>query len=300
MASTKNPLHRLFGIHAPKHGDSSHDERDSNVNLQLISLGLPRTGTTSLQEALIKLGFGPCHGGVELLRSPAQTARYHDIYTRLIAHKTQAGDPDLNAQIHKSMQGFRSSTDTPLAFLVAETIAAYPNAKFILTVRPDGPKGWWTSIWNTSSWHWRTDWLRTVFRTLIYPVSFLRRVDDKVLLIREICLQRYGCWDEGTYERHNALVRALVPPERLLEFDVRQGWGPLCGFLGVEIPEGVEFPRLNERESMVSLYLGFMLFGGFVWCCYAVFVGGAVAVAVWPGLLERAVEGVRGWMVGVW
>ncbi|KAK4497337.1 hypothetical protein PRZ48_011788 [Zasmidium cellare] len=299
MSSTKNPLHRLFGIHAPAHGDHSHDERDSNVNLQVISLGLSRTGTTSLQEALVKLGFGPCHAGVELLRSPIQAARYHDIYTRIIAGKTKAGDADLNGNIRGSMQGYRSSTDTPLAFLVPETVAAYPDAKFILTVRPDGPKGWWTSIWNTSAWHWRKDWLRTVFRSLIYPVSFLRRVDDKVQLLREICLQRYGCWDEGTYEKHNAYVRKLVPPGQLLEFDVREEWGPLCGFLGVETPRE-EFPRLNEKESMQSLYLGFMMFGGFVWCCYGVLVGGAVAVAIWPGLPGRGVDVVWGWAGGSW
>lgn len=299
MASSKNPLHRLFGVDVPKHGDQSNAVRDPNVNLQVISLGLSRTGTTSLQEALIRLGFGPCHGGVDLFRSPAQTALYHNIYTGIIAGKVTAGDPSLNNQIRKSMQGYRSLTDTPICYLVPETVAAYPNAKYILTVRPDGPKGWWASVWAASAWHWRTDWFRTLFRVLIFPVSFLRRTDDKVLLIRELYLQRYGCWDERTYEKHNADVRRVVPKGQLLEFDVRQGWGPLCEFLGVDIPQGEEFPRLNEAESMQNLYVGFMMFGAFVWCSYGVAVGAAVALAVWPGALERVMDGVKGLVGGL-
>lgn len=295
MASTKNPLHRLFGVDVAYHGDQSDVKRDEKANLGVISLGLSRTGTTSLQEALIKLGFGPCHGGVDLFRSPEQTALYHDIYSRIIAGKSKAGDADLNAQIRNSMKGYRSVTDTPIAFLVPETIAAYPNAKFILTVRPNGPEGWWKSIWNVSAWHWRTDWLRTMFRTLIWPVSFLRKTDDGVLLIRDLYLKRYGCWDERTYEKHNAHVRQLVPKGQLLEFDVRQGWQPLCDFLGVEVPDE-NFPRLNEAESMQALYVGFMMFGAFTWAAYAGMAVGAVGLAIYPDVAMRAFNGARGWL----
>ena len=38
------------------------------------------------------------------------------------------------------------------------------------------------------------------------------------------------------FEKHNALVKATVPAERLLVFDVREGWQPLCDFLGVPVP----------------------------------------------------------------
>ena len=57
------------------------------------------------------------------------------------------------------------------------------------------------------------------------------------------------------FERHNEEVQRRVPPERLLVFDVREGWAPLCEFLGVEVPEE-PFPRLNEARKMRRRLLG--------------------------------------------
>jgi hypothetical protein len=41
----------------------------------------------------------------------------------------------------------------------------------------------------------------------------------------------------------------LVPSEKLLEFNVKEGWGPLCSFLGKRVPEGRLFPRQNDAEQ---------------------------------------------------
>ena len=51
------------------------------------------------------------------------------------------------------------------------------------------------------------------------------------------------------FQRRVEEVRATIPAGRLLEFDVRQGWGPLCAFLGREVP-AMEFPHVNDRESL--------------------------------------------------
>ncbi|MFC6929357.1 sulfotransferase family protein [Actinomadura yumaensis] len=50
------------------------------------------------------------------------------------------------------------------------------------------------------------------------------------------------------FERHNAEVRAAIPAERLLVFDVREGWAPLCAFLDVPVPDE-PFPRVNDRAE---------------------------------------------------
>jgi hypothetical protein len=50
------------------------------------------------------------------------------------------------------------------------------------------------------------------------------------------------------FERHIDEVKAAIPPERLLVLDVAEGWGPLCAFLGVPVPDE-PFPRVNEREE---------------------------------------------------
>ena len=57
------------------------------------------------------------------------------------------------------------------------------------------------------------------------------------------------------FGRHNEAVRRRVSPERLLVFDVREGWAPLCDFLDVEVPDG-PFPRLNEAREMRRRLLG--------------------------------------------
>lgn len=79
------------------------------------------------------------------------------------------------------------------------------------------------------------------------------------------------------YEEHNARVRALVPKERLLEFHPRDGWGPLCGFLGKDVPEG-EFPKFNETRVWREIFRS-----GEVWGKVrqvGIYVGGGVAVGV--------------------
>jgi hypothetical protein len=52
----------------------------------------------------------------------------------------------------------------------------------------------------------------------------------------------------ASFDRHNAAVKAALPPARLLVFDVTQGWAPLCTFLDVPIPVR-PFPRMNSTKE---------------------------------------------------
>ena len=56
-------------------------------------------------------------------------------------------------------------------------------------------------------------------------------------------------WLAAQYEAHNAQVKAEVPPDRLLVFNVKEGWGPLCAFLGKEVP-AEPFPFVNESADL--------------------------------------------------
>jgi len=62
------------------------------------------------------------------------------------------------------------------------------------------------------------------------------------------------------YEDHNAKVRAMVPSNRLLDFDVADGWGPLCDFLGLPVPDE-PFPRLNESQDFIKRIRHFDMVG---------------------------------------
>merc|ERR1712224_2716 len=57
-------------------------------------------------------------------------------------------------------------------------------------------------------------------------------------------------WLEEQYRAHNDLVRKTVPDDRLLIFNVKEGWEPLCDFLGKEVPDGVPFPNVNESADL--------------------------------------------------
>lgn len=235
--------------------------------------------------------------GVDLFRDPVRREAFIELDDKLLNRTWQAGDPALSARLRDLMRGYRSSTDNPICFLPDEVYAAFPQAKFILTTRPDGKLGWWKSITEAAGWHSRRDLGRYVFRFLIWPVNFLRRTDDKVQGMQEISRRRYGAWDAEMYDKHKAHVQELVPEAQLLVYDVREGWEPLCRFLEVPVPKE-EFPRLNETGAMRSIYFGMMAFGAFYWTMYA---GGAAAVAYLalnPQLVTSAISTSQDFVLG--
>ena len=288
MSSSKSSIHKAFNLDVGFHGDLTGTNFDPNVNLEVISLGLSRTGTTSLQLALTKLGFGPSHQGVDLFRSVPRTKAFMRVSQNLIARTWKAGDPALTARLHTLMSGYRSSTDVPINTIPEEIYAAYPKAKYILTTRPDGAEGWWTSIQSAASWHSRRDIWRYVFRFLIYPVQFLRVTDDKVQLFIALWTRQYGSYDASMYDKHHQHIKTLIPQDQLLVYDVREGWEPLCKFLEVPVPKDEEYPRLNEAAAMHKIYFGMMAYGAVVWGLYA----GGVCAAGWAVMNP---DTVRSW-----
>jgi hypothetical protein len=53
------------------------------------------------------------------------------------------------------------------------------------------------------------------------------------------------------FREHVAEVQSEIPAHRLLTFDLREGWRPLCAFLGVEVP-GIAFPKTNSSKEFVD------------------------------------------------
>jgi hypothetical protein len=71
---------------------------------------------------------------------------------------------------------------------------------------------------------------------IIWKGTFDGRFEDKAYAI-------------GVFEKHDEEVRRRVPSERLLVYEVKQGWRPPCEFLGVPEPDE-PFPRLNDAAGM--------------------------------------------------
>jgi hypothetical protein len=93
------------------------------------------------------------------------------------------------------------------------------------------------------------------------------------------------------FEEHVREVKERVPPERLLVYKVREGWGALCAFLGVEAPQEEPFPHLNEGEQFPRLMRRAVLSELAPRLGKAAAAAVAVALGVWAlgrGLRRRA------------
>jgi len=71
--------------------------------------------------------------------------------------------------------------------------------------------------------------------TFLFQGAFEGKVHDKKAMIA-----KFNEWNEK--------VKATVPADRLLVYDIKQGWEPLCTFLNIPVPEA-PFPRTNSKDS---------------------------------------------------
>ncbi|MEJ1159135.1 sulfotransferase family protein [Prosthecomicrobium sp. N25] len=198
------------------------------MSLAVIGAGVGRTGTYSLKLALEALGLGPCHHMEEVIKMPE---RQIPLWTRAVH-----GDADWGA----IYDGYRSAVDWPTAGFWRELSAAYPDAKVILTTRnPD-------------------DWIASFEPTIQQLISGAFAVPPHMepwLAMARGALARNGVTADldraglrRAFEAHEAEVRASLPADRLLVYRVREGWGPLCAFLGVDVPDA-PYPVSNSREE---------------------------------------------------
>ncbi len=49
-------------------------------------------------------------------------------------------------------------------------------------------------------------------------------------------------------------IRDAVPASKLLVWEVKEGWEPLCRFLNVDAPD-TPFPRLNDAETFRQRFM---------------------------------------------
>jgi hypothetical protein len=144
------------------------------------------------------------------------------------------GHPDWDAIYH----GYESAVDWPTAGFFRELHAAYPSAMFVLTDR--SPESWAES-----------------FSATIYKLMAQKdQVPPEMQAWLEMgigVISRTGfpggldiAGLKQAFTAHNDAVRAAIPADQLLVYQVKQGWGPLCAFLGVPVPAD-PFPRTNDR-----------------------------------------------------
>jgi hypothetical protein len=205
--------------------DPAMRKGNPSPTLQVIGAGFGRTGTASMREALVRLGFGPCDHMVENFDHQERFA----LWDEAMRHKT-AGEP---IDWKPLLTGFRAIVDWPGAYFWKELTSAHPEAKVILTVRD--PERWFDSISATIFTLQDDQWPEGP-RDIIYTRTFGDRLTD-----------RAHC--QSVFAQHVAAVQETIAPDRLLVFDVKAGWEPLCAFLDVPVPEDEPFPHVNDTAA---------------------------------------------------
>ena len=192
----------------------------------------------AMLEALTILGYGTSYNAREMLR------RNH---TRFCAEGLQAkyegGHPFGLEQFESLWGDYRTISGEPAYIFAKECLELYPEAKVILTMRDD-----------------EKNWLRSVSDTMWYrhgllTTKFLPYVDNVFANMTAFTLPywKHLFWDDvpnqgiRVYREHNAMVQRLAAG-RLLVYNAKEGWEPLCKFLGKEIPS-VDFPHVNKTDE---------------------------------------------------
>jgi hypothetical protein len=187
--------------------------------MKVIVAGFSRTGTMSTQVALDKLGYRTYHM-FEAIKN--QEKGHLDMWNAFMEGKN-------SMDWEKLFEGYDASTDLPACIYWREMMVAFPDAKVILTIRD--AESWWKS-----------------YQSLVE--SQQGPVDHLLFLPRFKKLDRLVENNE-----HNEAVKTTVPADRLLIFDVKDGWEPLCKFLGVPTPDE-PFPHENIGTKLVEKTMG--------------------------------------------
>jgi hypothetical protein len=208
--------------------------------IKVIGAGWGRTGTESLKIALEQLGFSRCYHGFELFNEGAKLKYWKEL------HEKGSTNFDELFSVHQA------AVDFPAARYYRELMEYYPDAKVILTVR-DAAK-WYDSAANTifkkpdpikfpilkllGKISKKLSYIPQIYyhiQEFLYKETFHNKTDDKEAMI-------------ALYHQWNEEVQRTVPAEKLLVYEVSEGWEPLCKFLNVPIPD-TPFPRTNSKES---------------------------------------------------
>lgn len=220
-------FHRLGDGADPRFGIIARRWRTNMAALlaepRVIGIGLPKTGTTSMAAALTELGH------------------FHADHHCPLTHQHLAIE---------DVMFYDSITDAFAAHAFETLYALFPNAKFVLTERPEA--SWRDSYANHNLTFHGIPALDHSEHGFAAAATTTRHGVDQKLMYFLTSLNAASL--ETAYAEHHARVLGFFrdkPAERFLRFDVfaGDGWEKLCGFLGVPAP-ATDFPHRNPAQPL--------------------------------------------------
>lgn len=210
----------------------------SGNGLKVIGSGFGRTGTMSLKAALEILRFDPCYHMEEVIKRPSHIK----LWQQIGHHQPVPWE--------KIFSRFQAAVDFPASIFYRELLDRYPDAKVIHTVRD--PERWHDSTAETI--YQAADQFPAWVPKLLPPLGWFIDMQERLIWQRVF----NGRFPDRTYaiqrfHDYTEEVKQHVPPGKLLIFQVKEGWEPLCTFLDVPVPD-VPFPHVNDRETMLRRF----------------------------------------------
>jgi len=166
--------------------------------------------------------------------------------------KADLKKPDLNFIVEK---GFQATADLPTALYYEQIMEEYPDCKFILTTRSDSETWFcsWDTLTKSITQPARFGNVVPAVRPIMIYLRWLFAMVNKDPMYLSVPYPLPNQQKEASiasYEEHNRNVRAIIPADRLLEYNVKDGWTPLCQFLEIEDCPQTPFPKTNSARSV--------------------------------------------------
>jgi hypothetical protein len=251
---------------------------DTTYPFHVIGSGLGRTGTHTLHMALNQLNLGKTHHMVEVMR-------HYEFNDWAEAGFETNNVTKRREKLHSIIVngGYHSAVDYPAAHFYQDLMEIFPNAKVILTIR-DSSKDWIRSAKSSVFLNYICHTTSPLQNGYYYLCPGLVAADllfvplwpFQRMISVFISKERLGDFSDEygmrMYDEWNEQVKRVVPSHRLLVFNVKQGWEPLCKFLNLPIPN-TPFPVSNDTAEFQFRMRVIATVG---WLCVIIILGGTI------------------------
>ncbi|KAL2272102.1 hypothetical protein FJTKL_08325 [Diaporthe vaccinii] len=183
----------------------------------------------ALAEALTQLGISSVYHMREVGK-----IKHQDLWIQALEDNLEGKGPAWGRDDFENiLAGFEGVADFPAAIFPEQLVHAYPEAAIILSTRAEDD--WYASMMSTLG-HYHTN----------MPADSTSPMAPLATKYHSLCWgSDFATNGRDYFRRHNDKVRSLGKGRRFLGWDPRDGWEPLCGFLGTPVPDR-PFPRADD------------------------------------------------------
>ncbi|XP_078491386.1 uncharacterized protein LOC100177270 isoform X1 [Ciona intestinalis] len=211
--------------------------------MKVIYAGFPKTGTKTIEAVFREFGYNT----YDFL----ENSYYHGKdWRRIIKEGGTVED------FRRMYEGVDALVDGPCFMFWEEILEAFPDAKIIFSVRDEES---WLPSFKKQIRSLATNHMYVLMQILSYSGWRHFQFSNACALVQlgstinwPWCEYPYSptVW-KRIYRNHNNYVLHNAPKDKLLVFDFKDGWGPICEFLGEKVPDK-PFPHRNIGASIVK------------------------------------------------